>query len=156
MEEYFQTSPKKKNLWPVTSILVSCIFAWVYLFGTFEIVTCISIGKNTFLMAILIKLTLDNIFIKARCHHHKIIKKNFRTLVSPQLRLGFSTGRESPGTGRPIVSLSQDKGRSKNPAKISTSKCNVVNENNMFIFCFLKLVIIWKMKTYYAMKMCWL
>ena len=37
----------------------------VYFFENFEIVA-ISTDKNTFLMAILIKLTLDNIFIKVK------------------------------------------------------------------------------------------
>ena len=71
-------------------ILSELCFERVALSGSYEIVA-ISTDKNTFSMAILIKLTLDNIFIKVKKKSARAappsqkITKNLKTLVSPLL-----------------------------------------------------------------------
>ena len=73
--------------------------------GNYEFVA-ISTDKNTFLMTLVIKLTLGNIFIKSekstrRRHRHKTIKTNLKTLVSqllirPQGSHGCQKMRHNP------------------------------------------------------------
>ena len=71
-------------------ILSKLCFQRMSFSGNYEIVA-ISIDKNTFLMTLIIKLTLGNIFIKSEksarwwCHRHKIIKTNLKTHISPLL-----------------------------------------------------------------------
>ena len=70
-------------------ILSKLCFQWLASSGNYEIMA-ISTDKNTFLMTLIIKLTLGKIFYKSekstrRQHRHKIIKTNLKTLVSPLL-----------------------------------------------------------------------
>ena len=80
-------------------------FQRVALSGNYEIVA-ISIDKNTFLMTLIIKLTLGNIFIKVKKsargrHRHQIIKTNLKTHISllltrPQGSQGCQKMRQDP------------------------------------------------------------
>ena len=72
-------------------MLSKLCFQRVALTGNYEILA-ISTDKNTFLMTLIIKLTLGNIFKKTEKsarwrHRHKIIKTNLKILVSRLLSI---------------------------------------------------------------------
>ena len=70
-------------------------------------IVAITTDKNTFLMAILIKLTLDNIFIKAKKnprHHHHKESKQISKLSTIDAPLGVL------GSGSHMATVSSDNG----------------------------------------------